>query len=220
MPTGFVRRSLSVLTAAALAVALCASPADAWPSQSPPSRTVDVRLIGINDFHGNPQPPTGSSGRVVIGGVAEPVDAGGAAYLATHVKTLESQAKNSILLSAGDNIGASPLASALFHDEPTIEFLNDIGLDASAVGNHEFDEGYAELKRIQLGGCNPTDGCQFRPTYSGAKSPSSVPMCSSATASRRCCRSPSSSRGASRSASSASLCMICRPWSPRLPCRA
>ena len=172
MPTGFVRRSLSVLTAAALAVALCASPADAWPpSQSPPSRTVDVRLIGINDFHGNLQPPTGSSGRVVIGGVAEPVDAGGAAYLATHVKTLESQAKNSILLGAGDNIGASPLASALFHDEPTIEFLNDIGLDASAVGNHEFDEGYAELKRIQLGGCHPTDGCQFRPKYSGAKFP-------------------------------------------------
>ena len=125
----------------------------------------------MNDFHGNLQPPTGSSGRVVIGGVAEPVDAGGAAYLATHVKTLESQAKNSILLSAGDNIGASPLPSALFHDEPTIEFLNDIGLDASAVGNHEFDEGYAELKRIQLGGCNPTDGCQFRPTYTGAKFP-------------------------------------------------
>ena len=125
----------------------------------------------MNDFHGNPQPPTGSSGRVVIGGVAEPVDAGGAAYLATHVKTLESQAKNSILLSAGDNIGASPLASALFHDEPTIEFLNDIGLDASAVGNHEFDEGYAELKRIQFGGCHPTDGCQFRPTYTGAKFP-------------------------------------------------
>ena len=108
---------------------------------------------------------------MVIGGVAEPVDAGGAAYLATHVKTLESQSKNSILLSAGDNIGASPLASALFHDEPTIEFLGDIGLDASAVGNHEFDEGYAELKRIQLGGCHPTDGCQFRQPYTGAKFP-------------------------------------------------
>ena len=152
-----------MLTATALAGVLCASPADARAPQSPPSRTVDVRLIGINDFHGNLQPPAGSSGRVVIGGGADPVDAGGAALLATHVNTLESQAKNSILLSAGDNIGASPLVSALFHDEPTIEFLNDIGLDASVVGNHEFDEGYAELKRIQLGGCHPTDGSKFRP---------------------------------------------------------
>jgi len=169
MPTGFVRRSLSVLTATALAVALGASPAVAWPSPRP-SQTVDVRLIGINDFHGNLQPPAGSSGRVALD-KGTTVDAGGAAFLATHVKTLESQAQHSILLSAGDNIGASPLPSALFHDEPTIEFLNDIGLDASAVGNHEFDEGYPELKRIQLGGCNPTDGCQFRPTYTGAKFP-------------------------------------------------
>jgi len=103
-----------------------------------------------------------SSGRV-SNADGSTTDAGGAAFLATHVKTLESEVKNSILLSAGDNIGASPLVSALFHDEPTIEFLNDIGLDASAVGNHEFDEGYAELKRIQFGGCHPTDGCQFRP---------------------------------------------------------
>ncbi len=127
-------------------------------------------MIGINDFHGNLQPPDGSSGRV-FNADGTTTDAGGAAFLATHVKTLESQAEHSILLSAADNIGASPLPSALFHDEPTIEFLNDIGLDASAVGNHEFDEGYAELKRIQLGGCNPTDGCRFRPTYTGAKFP-------------------------------------------------
>lgn len=59
MTTGFARRSLSVLTAAALAVVLCASPADARPSQSP-SRTVDVRLIGINDFHGK----SAAAGRV------------------------------------------------------------------------------------------------------------------------------------------------------------
>ena len=170
MPTGFARRSLAVLIVTALAVVLCAPAADARPAQSPTDRTVDVRLIGINDFHGNLQPPTGSSGRV-SNADGSTTDAGGAAFLATHVKTLESEVKNSILLSAGDNIGASPLVSALFHDEPTIEFLNDIGLDASAVGNHEFDEGYAELKRIQFGGCHPTDGCQFRPTYTGAKFP-------------------------------------------------
>ncbi|MFD1052403.1 bifunctional metallophosphatase/5'-nucleotidase, partial [Kibdelosporangium lantanae] len=79
--------------------------------------------------------------------------------------------RNSLVLSAGDNVGASPLASALFHDEPTIEFLNDIGVNASVVGNHEFDEGYRELQRMQFGGCHPTDGCQFRPTFQGARFP-------------------------------------------------
>ncbi len=64
------------------------------------------------------------------------------------------------MISAGDLIGASPLLSALFHDEPTIESMNKLGLDINAVGNHEFDEGAAELLRMQDGGCHPTDGCQ------------------------------------------------------------
>jgi 5'-nucleotidase len=63
------------------------------------------------------------------------------------------------VVSAGDLIGASPLLSALFHDEPTIEAMNLLGLDFNAVGNHEFDEGAAELLRMQNGGCHPTDGC-------------------------------------------------------------
>ena len=218
MPTGFVRRSVSVLTATALAVVLGSPAADAGPSQYPPSRTVDVRLIGINDFHGNLQPPAGSSGRVTLDN-GTTVDAGGAAFLATHAKTLESQAKYSILLSAGDNIGASPLPSALFHDEPTIEFLNDIGLDASAVGNHEFDEGYAELKRIQFGGCHPTDGCQFRPTYTGAKFPflganvfftNGLPAVLPFTV---------KFEGGIPIGIIGITCRTCRPWSPRLPWR-
>ena len=111
------------------------------------------------------------------------VDAGGAAYLATHVKQLRAEVNELVRRSsAGDNIGASPLASALFHDEPTIAVLNAIGVDASAVGNHEFDEGYKELKRIQFGGCHPTDGCQFRDPYRGADSRSSARMSPSTTA--------------------------------------
>ncbi|MGZ8352336.1 MAG: bifunctional metallophosphatase/5'-nucleotidase, partial [Allosphingosinicella sp.] len=121
-------------------------------------------------FHGNLQPPTGSSGRIVLTD-GTTVDAGGAAYLATHVKQLAAEQPHSLVLSGGDNIGASPLPSALFHDEPTIEFLNSIGTDASAVGNHELDEGSRELGRIQLGGCHPTDGCQFRNPYPGADFP-------------------------------------------------
>lgn len=131
---------------------------------------VAVRVIAMNDFHGNLQPPTGSSGRVTMPGAAS-VDAGGGAFMATHIAQLRAQVANSVLVSSGDNIGASPLPSALFHDEPTIDLLDELGLAASAAGNHEFDEGFAELQRIQKGGCNPTDGCVFEPTFGGAKFP-------------------------------------------------
>ncbi len=124
----------------------------------------------MNDFHGNLQPPAGSSGRVVLDD-GTTVNAGGAVYIATWVKQLEAAVPHAFAISSGDNIGASPLVSALFHDEPSIEFLNDLGVSASAVGNHELDEGYTELRRMQFGGCHPTDGCQFRPNFSGATFP-------------------------------------------------
>ena len=72
------------------------------------------------------------------------------------------------MVSAGDLIGASPLLSALFHDEPTIEAMNQIGLDLNAVGNHEFDEGTTELLRMQNGGCHPVDGCLDGDGFGGA----------------------------------------------------
>ena len=166
----FLRRT-AVLAAATLAVGVAvAAPATAAPGPNAAPNTTTVRLIGLNDFHGNLEPPTGSSGRVVQSD-GTTVDAGGAAFLATHVRQLRAEQPNSLVLSGGDNIGASPLASALFHDEPTIEFLNSIGTTASAVGNHELDEGYKELLRIQFGGCHPVDGCQFHDPYPGAKFP-------------------------------------------------
>jgi 5'-nucleotidase len=167
----FLRRT-AVLAAATVAVGVAvAAPATAAPGHNPAPNTTTVRLIGLNDFHGNLEPPTGSSGRVVLSDGTTTVDAGGAAFLATHVRQLRAEQPNSLVLSGGDNIGASPLASALFHDEPTIEFLNSIGTSASAVGNHELDEGYQELLRIQFGGCHPVDGCQFHDPYTGAKFP-------------------------------------------------
>jgi 5'-nucleotidase len=127
-----------------------------------PRGTVDVQILAVNDFHGNLQPPSGSSGRVGT------VDAGGAAYLATHIESLRATNPNTVVVSAGDLIGASPLISALFHDEPTIEAFNEIGLDYNAVGNHEFDEGIDELIRMQDGGCHPVDGCQSGHEFAGA----------------------------------------------------
>jgi 5'-nucleotidase len=124
-----------------------------------------VQLLAINDFHGHIQPNTPGTIRNSAG-VAVP--AGGAAYLATLVKSLRTTNANTITVGAGDLIGASPLASALFHDEPAIEVLNEIGLDVSGVGNHEFDEGVNELLRMQNGGCHPVDGCQDGDGFAGA----------------------------------------------------
>ncbi|HWQ84488.1 MAG TPA: bifunctional metallophosphatase/5'-nucleotidase, partial [Anaerolineales bacterium] len=128
-----------------------------------PSSTLDVQILAINDFHGNLEPPAGSSGRIGT------INAGGAEFLATHIQNLRATNPNTVVVSAGDLIGASPLISALFHDEPTIEAMNLIGLNINAVGNHEFDEGVTELLRMQYGGCHPVDGCQDGDPFGGAK---------------------------------------------------
>jgi 5'-nucleotidase len=162
-PPRVVRHAAAVLAVATAGAALLVGPATATPK--PPS-TVPVRLVAINDFHGNLEPPTGSSGRIVDETGAT-VDAGGAAYLATHLKRLSN--RDTLVVGAGDLIGATPLISAAYHDEPTIEVMNKIGLDVASVGNHEFDEGYKELKRIQNGGCHPVDGCSPGGRYKGAE---------------------------------------------------
>ncbi|HEY2982104.1 MAG TPA: bifunctional metallophosphatase/5'-nucleotidase [Anaerolineales bacterium] len=121
-----------------------------------------MQILALNDFHGNLLPPAGSSGRVGT------INAGGVEYLATHINNLRALNPNTVVVSAGDMIGASPLLSALFHDEPTIEAFNLIGLDYNAVGNHEFDEGWHELQRMQEGGCHPVDGCLDGDDFAGA----------------------------------------------------
>ena len=153
---------LAALAATALAtVAVNPNQAEAGP------KPVDVKLLAINDFHGNLEPPTGSSG--TIAGQA----AGGAEYLATQLAKLrgatEEEQERTITVAAGDLIGASPLLSAAFHDEPTIEEMNLAGLEFASVGNHEFDEGAAELLRMQNGGCHPGDGCADGTPFDGAK---------------------------------------------------
>jgi len=133
-----------------------------------------VQLLAINDFHGNLQPPAGSSGRIATGPGGQTVNAGGVEYLATWIKSLRTTNPNTITVGAGDIIGASPLISGLFHDEPTIEAMNALGLDVTGVGNHEFDEGIDELLRMQFGnqlggnGCHPVDGCQDGTPFGGS----------------------------------------------------
>jgi len=122
----------------------------------PPSHTTaDVHLLAFNDLHGTLDP----AGQTLYGQFA-----GGAAYLAKAVKDKQAAyGANQATVLAGDNIGASQLASALFHDEPITIASNLMHVDFASVGNHEFDEGSAELLRVQNGGCHPTDGCAAAP---------------------------------------------------------
>ena len=140
------------------------------------AKTTQIQILGLNDFHGQLEvvPPTASSsgriGALTSGQCVAPtcIPAGGVEYLATHVRALRAQNPNTVFVSAGDLIGATPLLSALFHDEPTIEAFNLMDLDYNGVGNHEFDEGIDELLRMQNGGCHPDDGCGDGDGFDGA----------------------------------------------------
>jgi 5'-nucleotidase len=163
MQISHARRGARILGLALAALAIAVPAAQA----AKPAKDVPVQLLGINDFHGNLEPPAGSGGRIqeVAGG--SQIDAGGAVYLATQLRALRQQNPNTLTVSAGDLIGASPLLSALFHDEPTIDAMNMMGLDLNAVGNHEFDEGVMELLRMHRGGCGPENSCP-QGTFGGA----------------------------------------------------
>lgn len=143
----------------------------ALPAAAQTAAPVELRILAINDFHGNLRPPPGGirindpedkSKKVMVA-------AGGAEYMATLVKQLREGHKNTIFVAAGDLIGASPFLSAMFHDEPSVEALSMMGLAITSVGNHEFDEGKTELFRMQNGGCHPEDGCQGPRPFTGAK---------------------------------------------------
>lgn len=133
-----------------------------------------INILAFNDFHGNLEPPK----RFIE--ADDPHDhrktvqipVGGVSYFADAIKKLRAQYPNNAVVSAGDLISASPLISSLFLDEPTIEVMNDIQIDFNAVGNHEFDRGTDELRRLQNGGCQQytsTKPCQINPNFTGAK---------------------------------------------------
>jgi 5'-nucleotidase len=146
----------------------------AAPAQAaaPVVPVVHVQILAINDFHGNLAPPAGSNGlvvaasddpiaslpdaRVTDAGVTL-VPAGGAAYLAAEVARLRAGNPATVVVSAGDLTGASPLTSNLFADEPSILVMNRLGLDLEAVGNHDFDRGLPELRRLGRPGCSLGD---------------------------------------------------------------
>ncbi|MGC5585199.1 bifunctional metallophosphatase/5'-nucleotidase [Ornithinimicrobium sp. W1665] len=134
--------------------------------KTPPGQLVDVQLLQFSDFHGRLQPEDLVINNELVGTY------GGAAYLAGLVNELTRDFRGATLtVSSGDSIGGSAFYSGLFQDEPTIEVLNAMGLDASAVGNHEFDEGVDELFRMVEGGNHPELGQMGDSPYAGADFP-------------------------------------------------
>jgi 5'-nucleotidase len=174
-----VKKILILPVAVALSVlitscALAPVPVSA-PTAAALSATVDVKLIAFNDFHGNLRTP---SLRVPVPDASQSTGirfdpAGGVEQFSALVQTLKAKNKNFAVVSAGDMVGATPLLSAFFHDEPTIEAMNLVGVDFHAVGNHEFDYGVTHLKRLKNGGCKVDEktrqaDCGGRPAYGGA----------------------------------------------------
>jgi 5'-nucleotidase len=154
--------------AAALCAALlagCASPPTARNASAP----TELTLLSINDFHGNiqaarptplmPRLPDATTGEVK----AQP--AGGVAHLATALADLKARNPNALIVAGGDLIGASPLISNLLRDEPTLAAMSQLGIAASALGNHELDAGLPELMRQTRGEC-AASGCLW-PGYQG-----------------------------------------------------
>ena len=146
-------------------------PAVSPTTQTPVPAVVSIKLIAFNDLHGNLEPPKTSIFAPLAAGGTVSVPAGGAAYMASAIATLKTKNPNHAVVSAGDMIGASPLVSALFLDEPTIEAVNAMKIDFNAVGNHEFDKGQTELLRMKNGGCiknTSLEPCQVNKAFPGA----------------------------------------------------
>ncbi|HEY7721689.1 MAG TPA: bifunctional metallophosphatase/5'-nucleotidase [Pedococcus sp.] len=149
------------LAAAATAATLASVPATASAATKPAKpKLATVQLLSFNDYHGHLEATDGPLSRA-----QDPTQTpvGGAEYLAMKLAALRDTVGDgrSLTVAAGDLIGGSTFLSGLFHDEPSVETLNAMGLDVSSVGNHEFDEGTQELLRMQHGGCHPEDGCYF-----------------------------------------------------------
>lgn len=158
---------LRLIAAAAAAVATTLIACGSGGGTEPP---FTVKLIGFNDYHGNLESP-GTFGSSTAVPTADRPPVGGAEFMAAHVARLKAQNPNNVVVGAGDSIGASPLISALFQDEPSVETLNRIGLEFNSVGNHEFDKGSAELLRLQNGGCKPGEANTCKGAVAGTPVP-------------------------------------------------
>ena len=156
------------LAATALGAALLLS--GCAPAPVRVTAPLEINLVALNDFHGNLEP---SKYTYTPPGATQPrtIQAGGIDVLKGALDTFRNEDPDLLFVAAGDLVGASPAVSSMFADEPSIEALNRMGLVASSLGNHEFDQGPQELLRQQHGGCDsprPAKACRYAPDFKGA----------------------------------------------------
>ena len=181
-------RKKNLVVAASLSIVACAvlvacggiddSPVAAVPvvpQPAAPAAPFTVKMLSFNDYHGTLESP-GTFGESSAVPAASRPEVGGADFMAAHIANLKKQNPLNVVVGAGDSIGASPLISSLFLDEPAVETLNRIGLEFNSVGNHEFDKGSAELLRLQNGGCKTTAGVLDANSCRGAAAGTPVPF--------------------------------------------
>ncbi|HEU4650094.1 MAG TPA: bifunctional metallophosphatase/5'-nucleotidase [Croceibacterium sp.] len=160
---------LAGVLAAATALAACATVGER-PAAAPAPAVETIQILGLNDFHGNIEPPSPTT--YFVAGEQRREQLGGAARLGAALAQLRQDQAHTITVAAGDLIGGSPLVSAQFLDEPSIMALNRLGLSLASVGNHEFDRGTDELRRMQAGGCDRhtvREPCQLDRPFEGAR---------------------------------------------------
>jgi 5'-nucleotidase len=158
-----------IALAASLATVLAGC---AWRQPLPQnSNLTEIQLVTLNDFHGNLE-ASKYTWDSAAGGGERVIQAGGIDTLGAALQAWRKQDPELLLVGAGDLIGASPAISSMWADEPTIGAMNLLGLRATSVGNHEFDQGRIELLRQQKGGCvspRADKACKFEGTYQGAQ---------------------------------------------------
>lgn len=155
-----------------LLLAACNDPMSGFEPK--PAGPVNVTVMALNDFHGNLE-ATGFAG-VKVPDPKDPaktvsLPAGGVELIGGYLEQERAKNPNVLFVGAGDLIGASPVTSSLLRDEPTVIALSKMGMKASSLGNHEFDQGLKELQRMQNGGCDSNDtskACKFQNPYPGA----------------------------------------------------
>jgi 5'-nucleotidase len=153
-----MKKIVHTLSALALSAMVCSgSFAQSKTERELATTPINIKIVAFNDYHGNLESP-GTFGQNTSTPAASRPPVGGAEYLAAYIANIKAANPNTVVVGGGDLIGATPLVSALFFDEPAVETLNKIGLDFSAVGNHEFDKGKDELRRMQNGGCKLVAG--------------------------------------------------------------
>jgi 5'-nucleotidase len=171
----FAAAAVASVAAASALVACGGNDDPVAPAVVVPATPFVVKLIGFNDYHGTLESPGTFGQNTSIPAASRPA-VGGADFLAAHVAALKKQNPLNVVVGGGDFIGASPLVSSLFFDEPSIETLNRIGMEFTSVGNHEFDKGSTELLRLQNGGCKITNGVTDPNSCKGATVGTPVPF--------------------------------------------